>query len=398
MPAITSFRGLSGQVIANFLKPAVFLTLIPIFAMYFTILLPFGFLAAFAGPILPIFLSILIYAFLVGRFALPAAQGHLDDGFLTSRLEPMENILFAGRYMFLLVLWGIPFYLAGKYLIEQMIPKLGEAFLSPSFVVELGFVGVLALFFLLLCMVIPVVCFIVATSVSSLGDALSFKVWSWTMFGRTGDLLVLLAAYCGGLSIFFMAYCLPLFVLTLVVGTFSIEGAGYMLFLIYLIPGMASPILLGKLCGAFVSGTDYIGGAHAVPKAEEILADTLGTGSQEQATQEPIAGLREDPPDELVSWVKQELANHSDVLTAYLFITSEMGTEPALTLGVELDQDAKLGSRQSVLKALDPEMRAKWGESGETKVILVNDDSRTRVETVGLRVYRRPGAASSQSE
>ena len=78
---ITRFRGMAGEVICTFLSPFTFLSAFPILVVFGVI----GFAASHLHEnasflVIPVYM--MVYAAIVGRFALPARDGNFESGFL----------------------------------------------------------------------------------------------------------------------------------------------------------------------------------------------------------------------------------------------------------------------------------------------------------------------------
>jgi len=405
---ITTFRGVGGEMVYSFVHPKIFPTLIVLVLMWFMVLAPMGALLDRIGVVFPSVVVMCLFALLSGRFALPVAQGHFSEGLFTVKTHLLDDFLFAFRYLFLLVLACIPLYFLTKFVFEKLSEKLMFGVFSPQVVIAEGGVYTTALIILLVAWVLaPNVVLLVSTATSSLSEALSLKPFLWVVKTRFPDFVFFHVALIGGMGAFYIVYLIPIGTIGVVLSIAGSEYSEFVLTLMMLLPVAASPVLAGRLAGAFVYGTDFIEKEEKGPSPREVVQavqeaikrnsdDVVDVESVESAeivgpsfSSAPIQSLRNDPSDDLVKWVRESLRSYGDVDRGHLFLMGGERGEDILTLGLELSQDAKLGARQQVIRELGPKLKELAGEKTETKIYLLDEDSLAKVSEVGLRVYQR---------
>jgi hypothetical protein len=93
---------------------------------------------------------------------------------------------------------------------------------------------------------------IVATVSDDLKESFSTEWWFWVFFERKDDLPSFFASYIGGMVLFFILAVPFLLILTAIAFLTSFEAGMIMSGITYILPWAASPVLLGRLAGAFV--------------------------------------------------------------------------------------------------------------------------------------------------
>lgn len=255
---ITTFRGASGEVVRGFVSFATLLTLLPVAGLMVVL----GIVSALAMKAMsssaPVAVLIVLVTSspIVARFAMAARQGDLCCGFLSASLDKGAVTGFVARHAILVLIWGTPLALVGAWLMRRMEEQSSEALFSSGTIgIALIVVGTIAQSLSLL----------VATKADTVREALSLDVWHW-VWGRRADWAPFLAALIGGAALF-TALVWPVFGLLSLWLTRSSPQAGVVLgILTYAAPGMAAPVLYGRLCGAFVFGEEAMGqGLALVP-------------------------------------------------------------------------------------------------------------------------------------
>ena len=107
---------------------------------------------------------------------------------------------------------------------------------------------------------------IAALRSSSLRELFSWQLWSWIGSERRSDLVPLVAVLYGGLLLGYVAVYPPLILLTASVEPASETGIAILGFL-WVVPAAGVPILLGRLCGAFLHEEALEGDDDRAPPA-----------------------------------------------------------------------------------------------------------------------------------
>ncbi len=296
---ITVFRGYSGEIVADILSPRTALSAAPVFALYSLCFgCAYGLSEALAAPWILLVLSPFIVALAVGRFALSAREGALHAGFFHESFSEAEALQYAGRYLLTLMLFCLPQYLALYLLYHRATTMMtqfaglgmGMPFMmnSPALYAILG-VAFLLLFVLFV--LTPSLCALFTTCTVELSEVLRTDIWGWIFFERGRDLIVLYSALFGGMV--FCALCT-----TLPIGLFSTLFVMSSPGLSQILMGVAAfaplcvyPILLGRLCGAFVIGDAGLSGEQEAteppfPQEEEGKRESSPSVTPQEKAQE----------------------------------------------------------------------------------------------------------------
>jgi len=272
MRSETEFRGVAGEVIRGFISVGIIGTLVSVLLsgvvlVLITALLTkvFGLPSAFAGLILVAGTSPLI-----GHFALSAREGNLQAGLLTSRVGWGPVFAFAARHVVLCLAWGLPLAFVAQFLLKDSAQSL-IAFSAP----EAG-TGIGLLIVAVVAVVAHLLSLLIATKTDSLSEAFTAEAWRWVLTERRADLVPMVATLLGGLVVFSLL-CWPLLgVVSLMLIKASPKIGVAVAAFTYAAPALGAPILLGRLCGAFVFGE--------TPGREEIpstpLARPAGSGGR----------------------------------------------------------------------------------------------------------------------
>ncbi|KTD61107.1 hypothetical protein [Legionella spiritensis] len=253
MDDISNFRGMSGEVVRGFLKFSTFLTIIPIVLFW----LAFYILLYFIGRRMPgylfFFLNIAAASFLLARFAIPASQGELNAGIFNAHIQRGETLAFVLRYLIYTLFWCVPVFLILYFVFHtsslfSLFSWGGTSYLG------MGIKGLLMALVMLVCLFAPTIACLLATETSSLEEVFSLDTIGWLYNERRWDLSSFYSSIIGGMLVFYAKYLVPLLVVNLIAYKISDEaGMSFSLF-IYLLPVLVSPILIGRLSGAFIAG------------------------------------------------------------------------------------------------------------------------------------------------
>jgi hypothetical protein len=305
MQTFSAFGGLAGETVRRFCGFLTLFTLIP--ALILT-----GLLGALGGYLcgllhlplpLPFLLMLIFVSPVIGRYALAARAGDLASGFL-SGLKRNELSRFVGRYAVLTLAWGLPVGFLGLELLELA----GASFLDLTTVssAKTAFVAILVFLLLVAALLMPSLTLLVAVKAETLREALSVETWAWLLRDRRGDLPALYATFFGGLMVFLAVVWPSLLLLTGLCFTASAPLGAVVATFTYLAPAIASPVLLGRLAGAFVLADDVemlqTSGPSALrdPVLEPRMAQaTHAVAQPPRAASEPRPGNAPDALDTL---------------------------------------------------------------------------------------------------
>lgn len=290
MREVSVFRGVAGTITAGFVRPGTLLTALPVFGVYLAAGLAIAFFsfvlrrspAAASIPIL--LLAAYAYAYVLGRFALPAARGELDAGFFADSLQPGDARRYALRYLLLAACWGLPllglFVLAGRGLVGAAMSSAQHSAMMTEPMMEApmlagmaqgGFSLLLLVLGMVLSLLLPLLTAIVAAQSDELGDAFQIERWLTPLRERRDDLLCYLAILYGSLLLFYLLYALPLLALTTLAFKISTGLGGVVAGLLALLPMALLPVIIGRMSGAFVYG-------QASLDLEQVLPTPDGPG------------------------------------------------------------------------------------------------------------------------
>lgn len=329
MEDISRFRGMAGEVTGGFLLPITLFSALPVLAI-FAVLGYGATLLKGDAQILAALVMFVVFVALVGRFALPARLGSFDSGFFGGA-DGSELLGFVGRYLVLTLAWSIPLalvvYLAldretlflavmaffptdvmleGGGRLQSMGPSPSELLQGGAAMLLLPVVGLLSLF-------MPTLCFIVATRAETLAEGLSRDTWGWLLSERRADLPAFYVGLIGGTIVLFGVYLIPFVLLSFLALKISLQAGAAVSAFLYLLAFAASPILLGRMCGAFVAGE---GDLEALPQDLSPLPEDVPPvfyRAEPAPLAEPVALEKKPGFDEMVAKVR---ALPADALSA----------------------------------------------------------------------------------
>ncbi|KTD76606.1 hypothetical protein [Legionella waltersii] len=312
MEEISRFRGMSGEVVRGFLKINSFLTIIPVVLFWLLLL----FLLSFVDKRMPGFVSTFIIlaasSLFVARFAIPASQGNLHAGLFNPESNG-ETLGFMGRYCIYTLIWMVPATFLENYLLESN--SLAHLIFSTSFSFSAAtFDDLLYALLVLVSVFAPTLCYILATTTSSITDLFSFEPIQWLLQDRRQDLGTYYASIIGGLVIFYIKYLVPLLIINQIAYKISVPfGLKFSLF-IYMLPFFASPILIGRLTGGFIAGESTLD-EDVTTETNKIISQVIH-GANNQSTNTDAS----PSPGDLASLVKskkgfEQLLNTIDELS-----------------------------------------------------------------------------------
>ena len=397
MAFISSFRGYAGEATMSYVRLETWLTLIPVYIVwavvgYLITKLPGADLWQFAGTLVAGFTG----SFLVGRFAIPATHGDFHHGLLTAQLELSENVAYAVRHMVVVFVYELP--IVGLVYAADLSLPFG-AILSPASLVSAGVQAFIGFGLALLALAIPIVGYIVCLTTDSIADALSPGRWCWVVIERLGDFLLFIASLVGGSALFFFLYAIPIFAVLALIASVSFELGMAAGMLSFAVPFAGAPILIGRLCGAFVHGRDIL--QNEVPTGFVQPTSPLAALSRPStASPTPTAAPSVNPPaafsayvsdpsNELLAWLRGLLPKFPDVQSAYLVMRVFNASAPVSALALGLSPDTKLSDRQRLTKEINAAVSASTIADKPASVIVMTDATLSLIEEAGLRVYQK---------
>ncbi len=282
-----AFGGTAGQVIRGFVRPGTLLTTVPVIVVTSILGLVSAAVVDMLGVPAPIALVVILVASspVVGRFALPAREGELEAGFVEAPFDGPELGSFVLRYAALTCVWAVPcavFLLWAAPSSVASTPQGWDAFLA-------GPTALVAVSAVVVALLAPTLSLLIATRTDSVGEALSRDAWRWLAVARRHDLVVFYAALVGGLALFVVLAAIVLLVVAALAFFVSPGLAASVALFAWIAPGAASPVLLGRLAGAFVLAEVASPGPQPVPGA------LLGGGDVPAATMSALARARSAP-------------------------------------------------------------------------------------------------------
>ena len=401
MAYLSSFRGYAGEATMSYVRLDVWLTLIPVYIVWFivgylVVKLPSDGIWQLTGSVFTGFVG----SFLVGRFAIPATHGDVHHGLFTDQIELSENIAYAVRHMVVVFVYELPI-IGLLYLADLSIPF--GALLSPSVLITAGVQALIGFAIGLIAVTIPVVGYIVCLTTDSIIEALAPERWSWVIIERMGDLLLFVAASIGGSVLFLLLYAIPIFAVLAAIASMSFELGLAVGMLSAVIPFAGAPILLGRMCGAFVHGRDMLQneipsgfvsptsplGALSKPSTVAPVAKAPASPVPSAAPAASFAAYTADPSNELLSWLRDLLPRFSDVQVAYVVMKVVSASAPVPVLALGLLSDTKLGDRQRLTKEITAAVASSTVPDKPTIVIVMTDVTQPMIEEAGLRVYQK---------
>ena len=269
---ITLFRGVAGEVVAGFLRPRIFLTLIPVWLYWGAFGIAAAFLSRAVNVIAMQCVLLVGLAMLVGRFAIPASRGDLDAGFFdfNNNIDSGELIGFGFRYMLAVMFWLVPTGILVVLVLKgQSIDSFAEPSLASGGALVFVLLSASAVSYLAASTSV-----IIATGTSSMGETLQLKHWSYVLVDRRADFITFLSAAFGGLATFCAIYAIPYLAVTYLLTMTSTYLGGIFATAAILVPFTVSPVLIGRLAGAFILGEETITGMET----KNAVAKILGSG------------------------------------------------------------------------------------------------------------------------
>lgn len=308
MEGISRFRGMAGEVTGSFLLPTTFFSALPVLIV-FAVLGYGATLLKGNAQILAVPVMFIAYVAIVGRFALAARQGELASGFFVGA-DSGGLAGFVGRYLVLTLAWSVPLGLIVYLALDRETLFVAMLALFPTdvmlegggrlqsigptpFEMMQGGAAVLLLpVVALAALLMPTLCLIVATRADTLSEALSRESWGWLLSFRGSDLPVFYAGLIGGMAVFAGVYLVPFAILIFLAFKISMQAGVLVSGFLYLLPLAATPILLGRMCGAFVAGED---GLDAVVADAQELAPPVYHRAEPSPDVEPVPVIEKKP-------------------------------------------------------------------------------------------------------
>lgn len=320
MEEISRFRGMAGEVTGGFLLPTTLFSAFPILLVFAALGFVGGKLQGDAQLVVPP-LMFIVYIMVVARFALPARQGVFDRGFFGGT-DGAEMMGFVGRYLVLTLAWAVPlalfawvavdreslFYasmilfptdvMVGGGRLQSVAPSPMEVLHSGAAVLLLPVLGLVSLF-------MPTLCFIVATRAETLAEALSRETWGWLLSQRRSDLPAFYVGLTGGMIVFFGVYLIPFALVSFMAFKISLQAGMAVSGFLYMLAFAATPILFGRMCGAFVAGEGALGAEEAgIAGAPEAVPPVYYRPEPPPSTEQPLVIEKKPGFDELVAKVR----------------------------------------------------------------------------------------------
>jgi len=192
-------------------------------------------------------LSTFVAGIALSRFALPASRGKLDAGWFSRSIKNGESVRFALRYTLLTILWSAP--------IGVLMFLAARAAGGGFDLAHVGFSAVLLLIGALIIVVAPGLSMVIATATHEIHEVLSWTHWHELLVVKHQDTTAYFAAMIGGVVVFWAVYALPLALLIAVISAIEPRAGAAVGMLFISLPLAMTPILAGRLAGAYVAGT-----------------------------------------------------------------------------------------------------------------------------------------------
>lgn len=395
MAKFSTFRGASGEVVRSYCSFNTLLTALPILMIWIAILVPTFFLSLRArsnqgsGDLYVTILFTIVHASMVARFALPATRGDLTRGFFDPEIEHSEVLAFVCRYLAAIAVWWVAIWLVGNAIIGYLPHMFGASafmtgFDAPASSVSYALFFGLIMLYLGLILVGPLASFLIATCAPDIGQVFSLSLLRWIFLHRLDDLPAFFSNIIGSILLFYIKFSIPLMFLSAMFSSGGPAISNICAILAITLPMLTSPILIGRMCGAFVYGQDdfNLDNLYALANTDSP-ASTPAEESKSEAVNRvqtgELAELNVDPSPELLSKIR-ELASKYETLNR-VFLCSGNG----LIVVVELSAETSLKQRQEIkndlgqLRDLVPGLQLEFP----------NEERLLRAQTVGLRVYQR---------
>ncbi|MDO8465425.1 MAG: hypothetical protein Q7S46_09285 [Gallionella sp.] len=316
MQKVSRFRGMAGEVMYRFMSPRTLFSALPILFIFSALWLITAIIEDFTGFFaLPVFF--IAYAMMVGHFSLPALQGTFDSSFFAGAGNGNKLWAFTIRYLALVFACALPLALFASVTIGlRALPGSAAEILIPLASIQKSSDNLSLTALVLVSMLMLTLCLIIAARAETLREAFSLEIWGWLLSERRADLPIFYAALAGGLVIFFGTYLIPFALVFFFTFKTSLQSGVIVSGFFYLLVLAASPILLGRMCGAFVAGEndlehatqDILALLGVVPTVSPQLELELATGADQLppvekklSFNEMVAKTRALPIDALIS-------------------------------------------------------------------------------------------------
>ncbi len=271
METISSFRGMSGEVVRGFVKLSLFFTIIPIILVWIVFIIYMAFLGHRVPGALNLVIIYGITAMFLGRFSLAAARGELNAAFFSTKLERGEVFRYVGRFFLITLMWGIPvlfliWLISGNLgaVMSGLIPGVslsGSGYgMAPSlsFADRFAFGFILLMLVLLIGLVLLAITPILAAYCESVTEVFSLETWGWVFRERGEDLTTYLGGIASAYVMFFLIYSIPFMIITYIAFKISINFGTFISMFFTLLPYFIAPVILGRMAGAFICGETHI--------------------------------------------------------------------------------------------------------------------------------------------
>lgn len=256
------------------LAPSVVTTAWPSLATMLVLILGSSFLADRISVALLVTGVILASGYFVCRFGLPATEGNVYAGWNARQRDGASAFQCLLYFLFLSIFWAVP---VGALSLLAAGDVLGVLFGTRPAV---GLSAIAAAITLALLLLAPVLSVIVSLRARRIDDLVSLSILSGLFRHRTNDLVFLFAALPGGMGVFWFLYSFPILALV----TFLMPGGvpGIVFLAINALPLAMAPVLLGRLCGAYVHA-----GSLSARAGVEPARPAANTPTTKEATRAP---------------------------------------------------------------------------------------------------------------
>ena len=251
MDDISSFRGVSGDVVREFLKFSTFVTLFPIL-IFWGFFYGISSLSKNIPDFIMLLLNTLAFSLLISRFAIPASKGELHKGVFNMSIKNGDTLAFVARYFMYTFIWLIPTLLLIHFVLDNN--SLIALLLSGFSFIGTGINGLVLAVVMLMSIFGPTLCCILSTKTTSFVEVLSLDPISWIYHERREDLGPFYASIIGGLILFYAKYLVPLLLIDYFLLKNSEQAGTNFAIFIQMLPFLVSPILIGRLSGHLLLG------------------------------------------------------------------------------------------------------------------------------------------------
>ena len=393
---------MSGEIVVGFLKPTTVLTAVGIMMLGGLLVTILGLIATQASPWIVALLGLFMFSMIFSRFVISAAYGNFYGGLLNDQCSLSDSLMYAARHVCLLFMAFVPvvalIYVGiqgGSKAISEGLNAShlpGDAYVSKALIAG-GFSGVLFATAAVIAISAPILTAIIAGATQNFNQLLEKQYWLW-LYTRRGDLGALVASGVGGLMVFIWLYFIPLVILGVIgAGISDTVGAAIGVF-ISVLPAAATPILMGRLCGAFIAGQNEVITASGVDELEEevdtddnLSADPNSPSVQAEVPRvdsQKIDAATLDLSDDFIVWLRTNLSAYPLVESLYLYERNNY-----TMLGLFLEEGAPLGAQQKVVREFTSILSNAPGFVENGKVELISAEKSTRVKAVGLKLYQK---------